>query len=291
MTRPLPACSGPGSNHDGAESDDALRSYRLFVGPRSGILQETGGQGHGRRYGAGCGRVGKHQHSRVRQTILCSTNSCSSLNTAGNALYVGCLYSTPNGFTDGGANSQTVTIECKFRVAFVSAGHYNSILVHGHCHRDRASAFPELSGIEHGYRRGAIHRGPRWYRFGDQPLYLHPLHQAPRMRSTSETGRAVTTSSCGIYVNSNASTAMLVTGGASVTSSIIDVVGGVTKNNGKSTSSTPTTGVAAAADPFVNLGVPSVSGGCISGTLQTGRPPSTRRSLVTTAAVSRSGMA
>jgi hypothetical protein len=78
-------------------------------------------------------------------------------------------------------------------------------------------------------------------------------------------GATVKTTSCGVYVNSNASTAMLVTGGATVNSSIIDVVGGVTKNNGGSTTSTPVTGVAGAADPFSSLPSPTPSSTCTSG--------------------------
>ena len=71
-------------------------------------------------------------------------------------------------------------------------------------------------------------------------------------------GVTVTTTSCGIYVNSSAKpTAMFVTGGATVNSGTIDVVGGFTKNNGGSTSSVPATGVAAVADPFGSLGVPA----------------------------------
>jgi hypothetical protein len=78
-------------------------------------------------------------------------------------------------------------------------------------------------------------------------------------------GASVKTSSCGIYVNSNAATAMLVTGGATVTSSSVKVVGGWSTSNGGTISSTPTTGVSAAADPFKNLPSLTPAGSCNSG--------------------------
>ncbi len=71
---------------------------------------------------------------------------------------------------------------------------------------------------------------------------------------------------CGIYVDSSNSTAaMWVTGGASVTASTINVVGAFKKDNGGTTSVTPTTGAASAADPFVNLPSPTPAGSCQSG--------------------------
>jgi Flp pilus assembly protein TadG len=77
---------------------------------------------------------------------------------------------------------------------------------------------------------------------------------------------AVVQSACGIYVDSNnSSAAMFVTGGASVTASAMRVVGAFSENNGGTTSVTPTTGAASVADPFVNLASPSPAGSCQSG--------------------------
>jgi hypothetical protein len=88
-------------------------------------------------------------------------------------------------------------------------------------------------------------------------------------------GATVTTSSCGVYVNSNNSTAMLVTGGARLNSPSMQVVGGASTNtNGGCValssssacgSSTPTTGVAAVADPFSGLPAPTIPSSCASG--------------------------
>lgn len=70
-------------------------------------------------------------------------------------------------------------------------------------------------------------------------------------------GVNVTTSSCGVYVNSSSSTAFTVVGGSKVTSPNISVVGGTSINNGGSTSTTPVTGVSAVGDPFSTLPVPT----------------------------------
>ena len=71
---------------------------------------------------------------------------------------------------------------------------------------------------------------------------------------------------CGIYVDSNnASAAMYVTGGATVTAPTIDVVGGVSKTNGGTTSVNPATGAASVADPFASLPSPTPAGSCQSG--------------------------
>jgi hypothetical protein len=77
---------------------------------------------------------------------------------------------------------------------------------------------------------------------------------------------AVVQSACGIYVNSNNSTAaMFVTGSASVTASAMQVVGAFVENNGGTTSVTPTTGAASTTDPFANLPSPTPAGSCQSG--------------------------
>jgi len=72
--------------------------------------------------------------------------------------------------------------------------------------------------------------------------------------------------SCGVYVDSNnSSAAMYVTGGASVQASTIQVVGAFKEDNGGSTSVVPTTGSASVADPFANLPSPTPAPSCQSG--------------------------
>jgi len=84
-------------------------------------------------------------------------------------------------------------------------------------------------------------------------------------------GASVTTSSCGIYVNSNSSTAFSVTGGASVSATAIDVVGGTQISNA-TVSPTPVTGVSAIADPFAGVTEPTPAGTCQSGNFTAWQP-------------------
>jgi hypothetical protein len=75
------------------------------------------------------------------------------------------------------------------------------------------------------------------------------------------TNGAAVTAACGIYVDSTSSSAMTITG-ATVTAPTIDVVGGVSKTNGGTTSVSPSTGAASATDPFKNLASPTPAGTC-----------------------------
>lgn len=77
---------------------------------------------------------------------------------------------------------------------------------------------------------------------------------------------ASVTVGCGVYVDSNNSTAaMYVTGGATVTAPVIDVAGAFKKDNGGTTSVVPTTGAVVVADPFASLPAPTPAGSCQSG--------------------------
>jgi len=58
---------------------------------------------------------------------------------------------------------------------------------------------------------------------------------------------------CAIAINDTNAVAASVTGGASVTSTAVSIVGGYTVNNGGSISPHPTTGSAAVADPFASV--------------------------------------
>ncbi len=78
---------------------------------------------------------------------------------------------------------------------------------------------------------------------------------------------------CGVYVDSkNSTAAMYVTGGALVQAPTIDVVGAFKKDNGGSTSVTPTTGAASVTDPFANLPSPTPAQTCQSGNFTAWQP-------------------
>ena len=74
-------------------------------------------------------------------------------------------------------------------------------------------------------------------------------------------GSEVLSSNCGIYVNSTSSNALLSSGGATTTASVVDVVGGVNISGGSTITPTPTTGVSPKADPLSALPAPTF-GGC-----------------------------
>ena len=69
----------------------------------------------------------------------------------------------------------------------------------------------------------------------------------------------VTTTTCGVYVNSNHASALQVTGNVTLTATPIQVVGGYTKT-GNVTISPVTTGAAVTPDPFASLPMPAFSG-------------------------------
>jgi hypothetical protein len=68
-------------------------------------------------------------------------------------------------------------------------------------------------------------------------------------------------SSCGIMVDSDSSTALTATGGARLTAPTISVVGQYTVNNGATISPSPTEGVSPLSNPFSSLAAPTV-GAC-----------------------------
>jgi len=190
-------------------------------------------------------------------TVLCSSNSCSSLTTAGNASYVGCLYSTPNGFTDG-ATGQTVTINANSGSPSGSApGVSTAFWFTANVTETEPQLFLGILGLSTAVVKAQSTAGLVSSGSGSSSC-LYVL--SPTAQNALQLGNnaQVSTVSCGVYVNSNnATAAMYVTGSAKLTSPVIDLVGAYKHDNNGSTSTTPVTGVSAVTDPFVNLGVPS----------------------------------
>jgi hypothetical protein len=73
-----------------------------------------------------------------------------------------------------------------------------------------------------------------------------------------------------VVVDSNSSTALSASGGATVTASKVLVVGGASISNGAVVTPAPVTGATAIADPLANLPIPSVSGTATSVNLSKG---------------------
>src|SRR5260370_12352686 len=70
------------------------------------------------------------------------------------------------------------------------------------------------------------------------------------------TGTSTLNSACGIYDNSNSSSALIVSGGGILQAPLVGVVGGTTVNGGGSTP--PSTGIAAFCDPLAWVSQPTV---------------------------------
>ncbi|MGH7913076.1 MAG: pilus assembly protein TadG-related protein, partial [Candidatus Binataceae bacterium] len=68
-------------------------------------------------------------------------------------------------------------------------------------------------------------------------------------------GSATVNSACGLYDNSDSSSALTVSGGGTITSPLVGVVGGTNVNGGGSTP--PTTGIAQFGDPLAYIAAPS----------------------------------
>jgi hypothetical protein len=93
------------------------------------------------------------------------------------------------------------------------------------------------------------------------PYCIYVLDPSAQYAFDANGGLSVTASGCSIYVNSSSSGAYTVVGGASISATAIDVVGGASIINGGSSNPSPTLGVEAVADPFASLPVPPL-GNC-----------------------------
>jgi hypothetical protein len=82
---------------------------------------------------------------------------------------------------------------------------------------------------------------------------IYVLDPSAQNALQANNGATVATSGCAVVVNSTNSDAATISGGASLTASAIDVVGGVAINNGGTTTPAPVTGATAITDPFASL--------------------------------------
>ena len=168
-----------------------------------------------------------------------------------------CVYARDNGF--GGTSSDTVTLSFPATVSGVTL---SSVSV---------PAFAVT--VQRTLKTGLIRfiGGPATTTIGAKatagitgavsPYCISILDPSAQYAFNANGGLTVTASGCRIYVNSSNSGAVTVVGGANVTATGIDVVGGAVVNNGGSTTPAPNVGAAAVADPFASLAAPSL-GNC-----------------------------
>ncbi|HEY3826232.1 MAG TPA: pilus assembly protein TadG-related protein [Bryobacteraceae bacterium] len=198
--------------------------------------------------------------------------------TATNSYNNACMLAAANGFTTSG--SQTVSVQANTTstpptVPGVSVSYWVTVQIS----QSASSFFNIVSAATGGTSltsnatatAGLITSGAA----GSSPC----LYILGPSGTTFTLGNAatVTTSSCGVDINSNATTgnkAMFVTGGARLNSPQVQIVGGVTVNNGGclATSAlsacgtlTPKTVATGVTDPFINLPTPSNPGNCTAG--------------------------
>jgi Flp pilus assembly protein TadG len=160
-----------------------------------------------------------------------------------------CVYARYNGF--GGAAADTVTLSFPSTVSGVTLAAANvpafavtvqRTLQTGLIRFLGAAATSSITGKATAAIVGAV---------SSDCIYV--LDPSAQNAFQANNGAAVVVSGCAVAINSNNGDAATVSGGASVTASAIDVAGGVTINNGGTTTPAPVTGVTAVADPFASL--------------------------------------
>jgi Flp pilus assembly protein TadG len=190
--------------------------------------------------GAACGQSG----------VVCqSATSCSPTPT--NYLNSACLYATQNGFSASG--NQSVTVAAGIGTPPTASGVYSL----GYWVTVRASqTVPQLFMSVMGVNNGTVAaEATAATTPGRDCIWV----MAPSGIGLSMNGTTTLSSSCGVFVDSNASDALSGVGGASLTASEIDIVGSYSWH-GPISPDPPSTGLQARPDPLAYLAEPSTTG-------------------------------
>jgi len=190
-------------------------------------------------------------------TTACPANPTSPPSTN---IGSGCLYAKANGFLNTG--SQTVQIAANLTNPPAATGISTLYWVTATITETNAQLF---SGMLGGHTFGGITAQATAGVFQgavSNCVYVLDTHASQAFMDSGSNSTLQT--SCGVYVNSNSSTAVVVNGQGHVTAPVIDVVGGYQScNNGQDcfySPSFPTTIPNTVADPYINLPAPSYSG-------------------------------
>ena len=183
--------------------------------------------------------------------VLCqSAYSCPSNPTNTTNLGTGCLYAKTNGFNGGAVTLSSGT----GAIGGANVNYWVTATVTG----SMPSLFSSVLGVGKSPVMAAATGAVIASGNGHGCIYVLDPTQGQSM--TVSGGSSFIRSDCGIYVNSSASNGLNVSGGATVTASVVDVVGGTQINGGSTVTPTPTTGVSAAADPLASLPAPTLTG-------------------------------
>ena len=185
----------------------------------------------------------------------CTTNgcqtgySCPSDSSSSTNKGVACLYAQANG-------GQTVTISEGTGVTSSGANttYWITAVVSQRTPLSFLRVIGAQSGLASAQATGAVITGP------GAGGCIYVLDPTLGQSMTVSGGSSFIKSDCGIYVNSSASNALNVSGGATVKASVVNVVGGTQINGGSTVTPTATTGAPVAGDPLANLPAPTFSG-------------------------------
>jgi Flp pilus assembly protein TadG len=202
--------------------------------------------------------VGYEQYMKIRMQTAADAaalGGARELSASGTANLVSASRgdAATNGFTNG-QNSVTVTVNNPPTTGYSTS---NSTAVEVIISQPVPTFFMQVLGFSSGTVRA---RAVAQTEGGGASACFYTLD--PTMSNAFSVSNGVNvSSSCGIIVDSNSSTALTATGGAHLSAPSISVVGKYTENNGATISPAPTEGVSAVSNPFSSLVTPSV-GAC-----------------------------
>jgi Putative Flp pilus-assembly TadE/G-like len=202
--------------------------------------------------------VGYQQYMKIRMQTAADAaalGGARELAASGNANLVSAAQgdAATNGFTNG-SNSVTVTVNNPPSTGYSTS---DSTAVEVIISQSVPTFFMQVLGFSSGtVRARAVARTES----ASSGACFYTLD--PTMSNAFSVSNGVNvSSSCGIIVDSNSSTALTATGGARLSAPSISVVGNYTVSNGASISPSPTSGAASVGNPFSTLPAPSV-GAC-----------------------------
>ena len=185
-------------------------------------------------------------------SVLCqSSYTCPSQPTNTTNFGVGCLYAAQNGFGDG---QVTLSSGTGGTGGVSSANYWVQATATSRIPLMFAAMFTSSGPTVTAQATSGVIGSPG----GGGCIYV--LDPVQNHSMTVSGGSSYIKSDCGIYVNSSSTTALNVSGGATVTASVVAVVGGTDISGGSTVTPTPQTGVTAATDPLSGLPAPQFSG-------------------------------
>ena len=213
----------------------------------------------------------------TNSTITCSNSVCQAATAcpanpttpAATNIASGCLYAKANGFVNSGR--QTVQMTANLTSPPSASGIGTLYWVTANVSEQNPQLF---SGLLGGHTFGSIAaQATAAVMQGSISNCVYVLDAHASQAFMDSGSNSLLQTSCGVYVNSNSSTAVVVNGQGHVNAPVIDVVGNYSAcNNGQDcfySPSFPLTNQTAVADPFASLPAPTYSGcGGSTSTLQ-----------------------